>query len=100
MTTITKYDKLLSIFDNNLVIFNNLGEKVMSSTQNQKLPRIVKTVLDIIFGLLIIVCFFLVLWIAFSPLTLNISDFVITSSVPVAFGSGDEPRFGVEIAGA
>ena len=72
----------------------------MSSTQNQKLPRIVKTVLDIIFGLLIIVCVFLVLWIAFSPLILNMSDIVITSSVPVAIGSGDEPRFEVGIAGA
>jgi len=72
----------------------------MSATQNQKLPRIVKTVLDIIFGLLIVVCVFLVLWIAFSPLILNMSDIVITASVPVAIGSGDEPRFEVEIAGA
>jgi hypothetical protein len=72
----------------------------MSSTQNQKLPRIVKTVLDIIFGLLIIICVFLVLWIAFSPLILNISDIVITASVPVAIGSGYEPQFEVEIAGA
>ena len=72
----------------------------MSSTQNQKLPRIVKTVLDIIFGLLIIICVFLVLWIAFSPLILNISDIVITASVPVAIGSGYEPQFEVEVAGA
>ena len=72
----------------------------MSATQNRKLPRIVKSVLDIIFGLLIVVCVFLVLWIAFSPLILNMSDIVITSSVPVAIGSGDEPRFEVEIAGA
>jgi hypothetical protein len=72
----------------------------MSSTKNQKLPRIVKTLLDIIFGLLAVVCVFLVLWIAFSPLILSISDVVITSSVPVAIGSGDEPQFEVEIAGA
>jgi hypothetical protein len=72
----------------------------MSTTQNQKLPRIVKTLLDIIFGLLVVVCVFLVLWIAFSPLILNISDITITSSVPVAIGSGDEPQFEVEIAGA
>jgi hypothetical protein len=70
----------------------------MSSTQNQKLPRIVKTVLDIIFGLLIIICVFLVLWIAFSPLILRESDFAFTSSVPVAIGSGYEPQ--IEVAGA
>jgi hypothetical protein len=31
---------------------------------------------------------------------LRISDIVITSSVPVAIGSGEEPRFEVEVAGA
>ena len=72
----------------------------MSTKQDLKLPRIVKTVLDIIFGLLVVVCVFLVLWIAFSPLILNISDITITSSVPVAIGSGDEPKFEVEAAGA
>ena len=72
----------------------------MSTKQDLKLPRIVKTLLDIIFGLLIIVCVFLVLWIAFSPLILSMSDVVITASVPVAIGSGYEPQFEVEVAGA
>ena len=72
----------------------------MSTTQNQKLPRIVKTLLDIIFGLLIFVCVFLALWIAFSPLILNMGDITITSSVPVGIGSGYEPQFEVEVAGA
>lgn len=72
----------------------------MSSTQNLKLPRIVKTVLDIIFGLLIIISVFLALWIAFSPLILNVSDFAFTSSVPVAIGSGIDSQIEVEVAGA
>jgi hypothetical protein len=72
----------------------------MSTSLNPKLPRIVKTILDIIFWLLIGVCVFLVLWIAFSPLILRVSDIAITSSVPVAIGSGVEPQFEVEIAGA
>ena len=83
------------------MLFDNFnGEKAMSTKQDLKLPRSVKTLLDIIFGLLIIVCVFLVLWIAFSPLILSMSDVVITASVPVAIGSGDEPQFEVEVAGA
>jgi hypothetical protein len=72
----------------------------MSTTQNSKLPRIAKVVLDIIFGLLIVVIAFLVLWMIFSPFILRVSDFTITSSVPVAIGSGEAPRFEVNIAGA
>jgi hypothetical protein len=72
----------------------------MSNTINPKLPRIVKVILDIIFWLLVGVTTFLVFWIVFAPVILNVSDIVITSSVPVAIGSGDEPRFEVEVAGA
>lgn len=67
---------------------------------NSRLPRIVKIVLDIIFWLLVFVIGFLVLWIAFSPILLNVSGIAITSSVPVAIGVGEEPRFEVEVAGA
>jgi hypothetical protein len=72
----------------------------MSETQNQKLPRITKTVLDIVFWLLVGASVFLVLWIAISPFILNVTDIAITSSVPVAIGGGDEPQFQVEVAGA
>jgi hypothetical protein len=72
----------------------------MSRTKSQRLPRIVKIILDFVFGLLVIVTAFLVLWIAFSPWILSISDITITSSVPVAIGSGGEPQFEVVIAGA
>jgi hypothetical protein len=72
----------------------------MSTTLNSRLPRTVKVILDIIFWLLVIVTTFLVLWIAFAPFLLKTDGIVITSSVPVAIGSGAEPRFDVEIAGA
>jgi hypothetical protein len=60
----------------------------------------VKILLDVILGLLVVASIFLVLWIALSPLILNMSDIAITSSVPVAIGSGDEPQFEVKVAGA
>jgi hypothetical protein len=60
----------------------------------------VKVILDILFWMLVVVTTFLVLWITFSPLILQVSDIVITSSVPVAIGSGDVPRFEVEVADA
>jgi hypothetical protein len=72
----------------------------MSTTQNLKLTRFVKTLLDIIFWLLVFVCVFLVLWIALSPLVLNVIDVPITASVPMAIGAGDEPQFAVEVANA
>jgi hypothetical protein len=72
----------------------------MSTTKNQRLPRIVKTVLDFIFGLLVIACALIALFIAFSPLIRMGIDIPFTSSVPVAIGSGGEPQFEVVIAGA
>lgn len=72
----------------------------MSRSKSQRLPRIVKIILDIIFGLLVFVCAFLVLWLVFSPWIMKISDIPFTSSVPVAIGSGEEPRFEVVVADA
>ena len=72
----------------------------MSTTLNSRLTRSVKVILDILFWMLVVVTTFLVLWIAFSRLILQVSDIVITSSVPVALGSGDVSRFEVEVASA
>jgi hypothetical protein len=72
----------------------------MSTSQNLRLTRFVKIVLDIVFWLLVFVCAFLILWIALAPLILNVIDIPISSSVPVAIGSGEEPQFEVEVAGA
>jgi hypothetical protein len=73
---------------------------IMSDTINPRLPRIVKIILDIIFGFLVFASIFLVLWIAFSPLILRVTDIPITSSVPVAIGLGDDPTYEVDLAGA
>ncbi|MCJ7535821.1 MAG: DUF2975 domain-containing protein [Anaerolineales bacterium] len=72
----------------------------MSANQNPKILRIVKVILDILFGLLVIVSVFLLLWIALSPFILSMSGITIMSSVPVAIGTGNDPRMDVEIAGA
>lgn len=72
----------------------------MSPPPNLKLTQVVKTLLDVIYGLLVFTCALLALWIALSPLILNMSDIVITASVPVAIGSGEDPQFEVEVAGA
>lgn len=72
----------------------------MSTKQNTKILRLVKTILDIIFGLLVFASVFLALWIVLSPVILNVTDVVIMSSVPVAIGTGSEPRMEVEVAGA
>jgi len=72
----------------------------MSANQNPKILRIVKVILDILFGLLVIVSVFLALWIALSPFILNVTDIAIMSSVPVTIGTGTEPRIEAEVAGA
>ncbi len=72
----------------------------MSTKQKTKILRLVKTILDIIFGLLVFASVFLAIWIVLSPVILNVTDVVIMSSVPVAIGTGSEPRMEVEVAGA
>jgi hypothetical protein len=71
----------------------------MSATLNSRLTKFVKGILNLLFWMLVVITTFLVLWIAFSPLILQMSDIVISSSVPVTIGSGDVPRFKVEVAG-
>lgn len=72
----------------------------MSTNQNPRVLRIVRIILDILFGLLVIVSALMLLWIVLSPFFLRVTDTVIMSSVPVAIGSGTEPRMEVEVAGA
>ena len=71
----------------------------MSSTKNLRLARFVKTLLDIIYGLLIFACVGLVLWIALSPLVLSQVKSLGTASVPVTLGMGDVPQFEVSFNG-
>lgn len=70
----------------------------MSAQASHKLTRMIKAVLDIIFGLLVFSCIILVLLIVLSPLILKGADIPLTASVPVGIGSPDEQRFEVQIA--
>ena len=70
----------------------------MYAQTTPKLTRIIKTILDIIFGLLVFSCIALVLLIALSPLILKGVSIPLTASVPVRIGSQEEQHFGVQIA--
>ena len=67
----------------------------MSSIKNLRIARFLKTLLDVIYGFLIIACVALVLWVAFSSLILGQAGFWGTASVPVTLGTGDVPQFEV-----
>jgi hypothetical protein len=67
----------------------------MSKTRDLRLGRIVKTVLDILFGLSIVACVGLILWVVVAPLVLNQSEGWGTALVPVTIGTGHEPQFDV-----
>lgn len=72
----------------------------MFTPQNPKLTHFAKFFVDLVFWLLFGASVFLVIWIALSPLLLTTIDIAITASVPVAIGSGEEPRSDVDIAGS
>ena len=72
----------------------------MSTQINPKLPRFVKALLDIIYGLLILSSAALILLMILSPLILKGTDSVLTASVLVGIGVNEEYRFDVQIAGA
>jgi hypothetical protein len=72
----------------------------MPADQNPKILRLVKVILDILFWLLVGASVFLLAWIAFSPLILNLTGISIMSSVPVSIGTGPDPRIPVEVVGA
>ena len=61
----------------------------MKETKKSSLPRVIKVLLDIIYGMLIFVIVGLVVWMALSPVLANRTDSLATASVPVALGSGD-----------
>jgi hypothetical protein len=72
----------------------------MSAQTSPQLTRIVKIILDIIFGLLVFSSIALVLLIVLSPLILKGADIPLTASVPVGIGSLDEQQFDVQITNA
>ncbi len=70
----------------------------MSLEKKPKLPHFVKALIDFIYGLLIFTCVAIALLMVASPFLIKGEGVVITASVPVMIGSGEEPRFEVAIA--
>jgi hypothetical protein len=63
-----------------------------------RLARFVKILLNFVYGLLVIVCILLALWMAISSLILKY-DIPGTASIPVSIGSRSEPQFEVTFHG-
>jgi hypothetical protein len=64
----------------------------MSTTKKYSLPRIIKFMVDLIYGLLLFVIVGLVIWMAITPFMVNRMNIFGTASVPVIVGRGDDPR--------
>jgi hypothetical protein len=62
----------------------------MTDLRDLRLARIVKSILDLLFGLLVFAIIALVIWILISPLLLNRGTVQGTASVPVRIGSWEE----------
>ena len=71
----------------------------MEKTKNKRLPRIIKFLVDLIYGLLIFVIAGLVVWMVASPILANRTETLGTVSVPVAMGTGDIPSMEVTFQG-
>ena len=72
----------------------------MSTQPDSRLPRFVKTLLDFIYGLMILSCATLVLLMILSPIILRATDSVLTVSVPVGIGAEGNHRFDVQVSAA
>jgi hypothetical protein len=71
----------------------------MSTTKNLQLARFLKIVLDIIFGGLVLVSVFLVIWIAGFGLISRQPGNLSTASIPVILGSSEEGQVDVTMSG-
>ncbi len=71
----------------------------MDKIKNNKLPKVIKFLLDLIFGLLIFVIIALVIWMIISPILANRTDSVGTASIPVTVGTGDIPSMEISFQG-
>jgi hypothetical protein len=67
----------------------------MSKIINFKFVRLLKTILDIIFGALIVACIVLVIWILVSPFVIESVGFLGTASVPIQIGFENESQVDV-----
>ncbi len=72
----------------------------MSTPQSLKLVRFVKALIDLIFGLLVFGAILLAIGAVLAPVLLGSFDFPLTASVPVAIGTGEDPRIELVVAGS
>jgi hypothetical protein len=70
----------------------------MSNTNDQRLIRFTKVLVDVIYFLLIGASVLLAVWILTAPIIGMVLDIPITASVLVAIGAGSDPQIPVEIA--
>ncbi len=70
----------------------------MATTKNLRLARFLKVGLDILFGAMVFAGVALVLWMALSPLIIQLAGIPGTVTVPVTVGSGDVPEMQVTFA--
>ncbi len=71
----------------------------MTQSNKSNLPRIIKVLLDIIYGMLLFVIVALVVWMVISTILVNRVDMLGTASVPVTLGTGDIPSLEVSFNG-
>jgi len=72
----------------------------MSNTNDQRLIRFTKVLVDVIYFLLLGASVLLAVWILTAPIIGMVLDIPITASVLVAIGAGSDPQIPVEIAGS
>jgi len=71
----------------------------MSTTKNNQLARVLKVILDIIFGGLVFISVALVLWIVGFALFSNQGDSIGTASIPVILSEDEDKQFEVTLNG-
>lgn len=69
----------------------------MDNERPKQLSRFIKVLLDVIYGMLILVIASLVIWMVLSPILANLTNTPGSVSIPVSLGTGDIPRLDVSL---
>jgi len=68
----------------------------MNENKKSNLPKAIKIILDVIYGMLLFAIVGLIAWIAISPALVNRTGIVGTASIPVSLGKNDEANLDLE----
>ena len=68
----------------------------MNEKKKSNLPKTIKIILDVIYGMLLFAIAGLIIWIAISPALVNRTGIVGTASIPVSLGKNDEANLALE----